>query len=119
MSELDGRVVAIAGASGGLGPSVAKRLAAGGARIAGVDRSEEHLEALRAELGLPDDRFDAREKASAALVALGAPAAPLLRLAAKSLNVEVAIRAKECLQRMESDKGSLRPGTAAGSPTSA
>ena len=44
MSELDGRVVAIAGASGGLGPSVAKRLAAGGATIAGVDRSEEHLE---------------------------------------------------------------------------
>jgi NAD(P)-dependent dehydrogenase (short-subunit alcohol dehydrogenase family) len=60
MSELDGRVVAIAGASGGLGPSVAKRLAAGGARIAGVDRSEEHLAALRAELDLPDDRFDGR-----------------------------------------------------------
>src|SRR5438552_1364090 len=60
MSELNDRVVAIAGASGGLGPSVAKRLAAGGARIAGVDRAVEHLEALRAELGLPDDRFDAR-----------------------------------------------------------
>ena len=60
MSELDGRVVAIAGASGGLGPSVAKRLAAGGATIAGVDRSEEHLEPLRAQLDLPDDRFDAR-----------------------------------------------------------
>ena len=60
MSELDDRVVAIAGASGGLGPSVAKRLAAGGATIAGVDRSEEHLEALRAQLDLPDDRFDGR-----------------------------------------------------------
>jgi NAD(P)-dependent dehydrogenase (short-subunit alcohol dehydrogenase family) len=60
MSELDGRVIAIAGASGGLGPSVAKRLAAGGATIAGVDRSEEHLTALRAELELPDDRFDGR-----------------------------------------------------------
>ena len=48
MSDLDGRVVAIAGASGGLGPSVAKRLAAGGATIAGVDRSEELLESLRA-----------------------------------------------------------------------
>ena len=57
MSELDGRVVAIAGASGGLGPSVANRLAAGGATIAGVDRSEELLESLRAELDLPDDRF--------------------------------------------------------------
>ncbi len=60
MSELDGRVIAIAGASGGLGPSVAKRLAAGGATIAGVDRSQEHLDALRAELDLPEDRFDAR-----------------------------------------------------------
>ena len=60
MNELDGRVIAIAGASGGLGPSVAKRLAAGGATIAGVDRSQEHLHALRAELDLPDDRFDGR-----------------------------------------------------------
>ena len=60
MSELDGRVIAIAGASGGLGPSVAKRLAAGGAMIAAVDRSQEHLDALRAELELPDDRFDGR-----------------------------------------------------------
>jgi NAD(P)-dependent dehydrogenase (short-subunit alcohol dehydrogenase family) len=58
MSELEGRVIAIAGASGGLGPSVAKRLAVGGATIAGVDRSQEHLDALRAELELPDDRFD-------------------------------------------------------------
>jgi len=58
MTELEGRVIAIAGASGGLGPSVAKRLAAGGATIAGVDRSQEHLDALRAELELPDDRFD-------------------------------------------------------------
>ena len=60
MNELDGRVIAIAGASGGLGPSVAKRLAAAGATIAGVDRSQEHLDALRAELDLPDDRFDAQ-----------------------------------------------------------
>ena len=36
MGELDSRVVA----------------------IAGVDRSQEHLDALRAELELPDDRFD-------------------------------------------------------------
>jgi NAD(P)-dependent dehydrogenase (short-subunit alcohol dehydrogenase family) len=60
MNDLDGRVIAIAGASGGLGPSVAKRLAAGGATIAGVDRSQEHLDSLRAELLLPDDRFDGR-----------------------------------------------------------
>jgi NAD(P)-dependent dehydrogenase (short-subunit alcohol dehydrogenase family) len=60
MNDLDGRVIAIAGASGGLGPSVAKRLAAAGATIAGVDRSQEHLDALATELDLPDDRFDAR-----------------------------------------------------------
>ncbi|HXE99362.1 MAG TPA: SDR family NAD(P)-dependent oxidoreductase [Solirubrobacterales bacterium] len=60
MNDLDGRVIAIAGASGGLGPSVAERLAAAGATIAGVDRSQEHLDALRTELDLPDDRFDAR-----------------------------------------------------------
>jgi NAD(P)-dependent dehydrogenase (short-subunit alcohol dehydrogenase family) len=60
MNDLEGRVIAIAGASGGLGPSVAKRLSAAGATIAGVDRSQEHLDALRAELDLPDDRFDAR-----------------------------------------------------------
>ena len=60
MSDLDGRVIAIAGASGGLGPSVAKTLASAGATIAGVDRSQEHLDTLRAELDLPDDRFDAR-----------------------------------------------------------
>ena len=60
MNDLEGRVIAIAGASGGLGPSVAKRLSAAGATIAGVDRSQDHLDALRAELDLPDDRFDAR-----------------------------------------------------------
>ncbi len=60
MNELDDRVIAIAGASGGLGPSVARRLAAAGATIAGVDRSQDHLDALRGELELPDDRFDGR-----------------------------------------------------------
>jgi NAD(P)-dependent dehydrogenase (short-subunit alcohol dehydrogenase family) len=58
MSELNDRVIAIAGASGGLGPSVAKRLAESGATIAGVDRSQQHLDDLRAQLELPDDRFD-------------------------------------------------------------
>jgi NAD(P)-dependent dehydrogenase (short-subunit alcohol dehydrogenase family) len=56
--ELNDRVIAIAGASGGLGPTVAARLAAGGASIAGVDRSQEHLDALREQLDLSDDRFD-------------------------------------------------------------
>ena len=60
MGELDGRVIAIAGAAGGLGPSVARRLAAAGATIAATDLSEERLGELRSGLGLADDRFDAR-----------------------------------------------------------
>lgn len=60
MADLNERVVAIAGASGGLGPSVAERLASDGATIAAVDRSQEHLDSLREELELPDDRFDGR-----------------------------------------------------------
>jgi NAD(P)-dependent dehydrogenase (short-subunit alcohol dehydrogenase family) len=60
MSELDGRVIAIAGAAGGLGPSVAERLTAGGATIAATDVSQERLEELHAELDLPEERFDAR-----------------------------------------------------------
>jgi len=60
MSELEGHVVAIAGAAGGLGPSVATRLAAGGATIAATDRSEERLEELKSDLGLPEERFFAR-----------------------------------------------------------
>ncbi len=60
MSEIEGRVIAIAGAAGGLGPSVAKRLAAGGATIAATDVSQERLDELRADLGLSEERFDAR-----------------------------------------------------------
>jgi NADP-dependent 3-hydroxy acid dehydrogenase YdfG len=60
MSELDGRVIAIAGAAGGLGPSVARRLAAAGATIAATDVSQERLDELRADLDLSAARFDAR-----------------------------------------------------------
>jgi NADP-dependent 3-hydroxy acid dehydrogenase YdfG len=60
MAELDGRVIAIAGAAGGLGPTVARRLADDGATIAAIDRHQERLDALASELGLPKDRFDAR-----------------------------------------------------------
>jgi NAD(P)-dependent dehydrogenase (short-subunit alcohol dehydrogenase family) len=60
MAELDGRVVAIAGAAGGLGPSVARRLAGDGATIAATDVSQERLDSLGADLGLPEDRFDGR-----------------------------------------------------------
>src|SRR3954454_14118261 len=60
MSELDGRVIAIAGVGGGLGPLVAAELAARGATVAGTDRSEETLDSLAADLGLPAERWDGR-----------------------------------------------------------
>jgi NAD(P)-dependent dehydrogenase (short-subunit alcohol dehydrogenase family) len=60
MSELEGRVIAIAGATGGLGPSVAATLAAGGATIAATDLSQERLDELRGQLGLSEERLDAR-----------------------------------------------------------
>jgi len=60
MAELDGRVIAIAGAAGGLGPTVARRLANDGATIAATDVHQERLDQLAADLGLPEDRFDGR-----------------------------------------------------------
>jgi NAD(P)-dependent dehydrogenase (short-subunit alcohol dehydrogenase family) len=57
---LDDRVIAVAGAGGGLGPVVAARLAAEGAVVAGTDRSQETLDALAADLGLPPERWDGR-----------------------------------------------------------
>jgi NAD(P)-dependent dehydrogenase (short-subunit alcohol dehydrogenase family) len=57
---LDDRVIAIAGVGGGLGPVVAERLAALGATVAGTDRSQEHLDALAADLDLPPERWDGR-----------------------------------------------------------
>lgn len=57
---LDGRVIAIAGVGGGLGPLVAGRLAAAGATVAGTDRSQETLDSLAADLGLPPERWDGR-----------------------------------------------------------
>lgn len=59
MNDLDGRVIAIAGVGGGLGPLVAKRLAAAGATVAGTDRSQETLDALGAELDI-GERWDGR-----------------------------------------------------------
>ena len=60
MSPLKSRVIAIAGAAGGLGPVVAARLAEAGARLALTDVSPERLEAVVSSLDLPDDRIDAR-----------------------------------------------------------
>jgi NAD(P)-dependent dehydrogenase (short-subunit alcohol dehydrogenase family) len=57
---LDGRVYAIAGIGGGLGPLVAERLAAGGATVAGTDRSRERVDEVGAGLGLPAERWDGR-----------------------------------------------------------
>ncbi|HEX6753538.1 MAG TPA: SDR family NAD(P)-dependent oxidoreductase [Solirubrobacterales bacterium] len=60
MSDLDGRVVAIAGVAGGLGPTVAERLAAAGAIIAGTDVSRERVDEVGSQLGLADGRWDGR-----------------------------------------------------------
>jgi NAD(P)-dependent dehydrogenase (short-subunit alcohol dehydrogenase family) len=58
--SLEGRVIAVAGVGGGLGPLVARALGDAGATVAGTDRSEETLVALAGELGLPEERWDGR-----------------------------------------------------------
>jgi NAD(P)-dependent dehydrogenase (short-subunit alcohol dehydrogenase family) len=60
MSDLDRRVIAIAGIAGGLGPVVAERLSAAGATVAGADVSQERIDAVGAGLGLPSERWDGR-----------------------------------------------------------
>jgi NAD(P)-dependent dehydrogenase (short-subunit alcohol dehydrogenase family) len=60
MSNLDGRVIAVAGAAGGLGPTVCRTLADAGAIVAGSDIDQQKLDELTAELGIPVDRWDAR-----------------------------------------------------------
>jgi NAD(P)-dependent dehydrogenase (short-subunit alcohol dehydrogenase family) len=59
LNSLDGRVIAIAGVGGGLGPVVAERLAGAGATVAGTDRDQATLDALGAELGI-GERWDGR-----------------------------------------------------------
>jgi NAD(P)-dependent dehydrogenase (short-subunit alcohol dehydrogenase family) len=58
MTDLEGRVIAIAGAGGGLGPVVAQRLADAGASLSLADRSQEIADSVAQDLGLPDDRVD-------------------------------------------------------------
>ena len=58
--SLDGRVYAIAGIGGGLGPVVAERLAAAGATVAAADHTQGRVEEIGAELGLPAERWDGR-----------------------------------------------------------
>lgn len=60
MSPLDGRVYAIAGIGGGLGPSVAERLVAAGATVAGTDRDQARIDEVGGALGLPAERWDGR-----------------------------------------------------------
>ncbi len=54
-SSLAGRVIAIAGAAGNLGPTVVRRLAPAGARLALGGRDTAPLDALAAELGVHAD----------------------------------------------------------------
>jgi NAD(P)-dependent dehydrogenase (short-subunit alcohol dehydrogenase family) len=58
--SLDGRVYAIAGVGGGLGPVVAERVAGAGATVAGTDRDQGRLDELGEGLGLPVGRWDGR-----------------------------------------------------------
>ena len=60
MRVLEGRVIAVAGAGGGLGPIVAKRLADDGASLSLVDRHQEIADQVASDLGIPDDRIDPR-----------------------------------------------------------
>jgi NAD(P)-dependent dehydrogenase (short-subunit alcohol dehydrogenase family) len=60
LTALDGRVYAIAGIGGGLGPAVAERLAIAGATVAGTDREQARVEEVGAGLGLPAERWDGR-----------------------------------------------------------
>ena len=60
MTSLEGRVIAIAGAGGGLGPVVAARLAEAGATLAGTDVNQDRLDEIASDLGLSEDRWDGR-----------------------------------------------------------
>jgi NAD(P)-dependent dehydrogenase (short-subunit alcohol dehydrogenase family) len=60
LMALNGRVFAIAGIGGGLGPVVAERLAGAGATVAGTDRNQARLDEIGAELGLSEEHWDGR-----------------------------------------------------------
>src|ERR1700753_2410556 len=59
LGSLDGRVIAIAGVGGGLGPLVAGRLGAAGATVAGANRGQDEGDALGEKLEL-GERWDGR-----------------------------------------------------------
>jgi hypothetical protein len=86
--------------------------------LLGFFRRRTVAEADRAQMKLwitqlGDDSFDVRERASAALVARGAPAEPLLKQAAKSADVEISRRAEECLRQIKRTVGAAVPLAAA------
>jgi NAD(P)-dependent dehydrogenase (short-subunit alcohol dehydrogenase family) len=58
--RLDGRVIAIAGVAGGLGPVVAERLGAAGAVVCGCDRDQGAADAVGEALGLDEAHWDSR-----------------------------------------------------------
>jgi NAD(P)-dependent dehydrogenase (short-subunit alcohol dehydrogenase family) len=58
--RLDGQVIAVAGAGGGLGPVVCAHLAGEGATIAATDIDQDRLDAIAADAGIPEDRWDGR-----------------------------------------------------------
>ena len=58
MGELDGRMIAISGVGGGLGPSVAQRFADAGATLALTDVNADRLAEVAEGLGLPKERLD-------------------------------------------------------------
>lgn len=58
MGELDGRVVAIAGVGGGLGPAVVERFAGAGATLALADIAVDRIEAAVEPFGIAEDRID-------------------------------------------------------------
>ena len=60
LGNLGGRVYAIAGIGGGLGPVVAERLAAAGAVVAGTDRDQARIDEVGADLDLPAENWDGR-----------------------------------------------------------
>lgn len=55
-TSLNGKVVAIAGATGGLGPVVVKAFAQAGALLSLIDRDQGKLDTLVASLGAPEER---------------------------------------------------------------
>jgi hypothetical protein len=79
------------------GPALIERLR----KLKSGEIDPDKIRTLIRQLG--DDSFEAREKATQALIAIGEPAAPFLQQAAKSTDLEVARRAERCLAAIRKD----------------